>query len=127
MWRSFRREAAREIAMAGRRTARQIVLRDDEHSELEGWSDDSRPGRQWRCGHAPFWHAPKDFRARKVVAALRASQVTVGKWRGRFAEHRLDGLYDEPRSERRERSMMRASAVAAAVPNVAGNPVRFAR
>ena len=38
MWRSFRREAAREIAMAGRRTARQIVLRDDEHSELEGWS-----------------------------------------------------------------------------------------
>jgi transposase len=35
----------------------------------------------------------------KVVAArLGVSENTVGKWRGRFAEHRLEGLRDDPRS-----------------------------
>jgi len=35
----------------------------------------------------------------KVVAArLGIDQDTVGKWRRRFAEHRLEGLLDEPRS-----------------------------
>jgi len=35
----------------------------------------------------------------KVVAQrLGVSENTVGKWRGRFAEHRLEGLRDDPRS-----------------------------
>ena len=33
-----------------------------------------------------------------IVERLGADANTVGKWRRRFAEHRLDGLYDEPRS-----------------------------
>jgi transposase len=49
------------------------------------------------------------FRARLVLACAdavpntavarrhRTSNATVGKWRTRFIEHRLDGLYDEPR------------------------------
>jgi transposase len=32
-----------------------------------------------------------------VAARLRTSDRTVGKWRMRFVESRLDGLYDEPR------------------------------
>ena len=33
-----------------------------------------------------------------VAARLEVSKNTVGKWRRRFAEHRLEGLRDEPRS-----------------------------
>jgi transposase len=33
-----------------------------------------------------------------VAARLEVCENTVGKWRRRFAEHRLDGLRDEPRS-----------------------------
>jgi len=33
----------------------------------------------------------------EVAARLGVSQATVGKWRRRFIEKRLDGLYDEPR------------------------------
>jgi transposase len=34
---------------------------------------------------------------RDVAEELRVSRLTVGKWRQRFVERRLDGLYDEPR------------------------------
>ena len=33
-----------------------------------------------------------------IVEQVGADANRVGKWRRRFAEHRLDGLYDEPRS-----------------------------
>jgi transposase len=35
---------------------------------------------------------------KRVAAALEVDVDTVGKWRRRFAEHRIDGLQDEPRS-----------------------------
>jgi len=35
--------------------------------------------------------------SKTVARQLRCSPTTVGKWRGRFLQQRLDGLYDEPR------------------------------
>src|SRR5437868_1012942 len=35
---------------------------------------------------------------REIAAHLRLAKGTVGKWRRRFVEHRLDGLRDDPRS-----------------------------
>ena len=32
-----------------------------------------------------------------VAAKLRCSNVTVGKWRQRFVDGRVDALYDEPK------------------------------
>jgi transposase len=43
--------------------------------------------------------AAADGRENKTISqALGAGQKTVGKWRQRFAERRVDGRYDEPRS-----------------------------
>jgi len=38
------------------------------------------------------------LRTRRSLTVSAPTRITVGKWRRRFAERRLDGLHDEPRS-----------------------------
>jgi transposase len=74
----------------------EVVVADDERAALV------RLTRRARVNRAVA------FRARIVLACiaatdtvvarrLRTTKTTVAKWRGKFVERRLDGLYDEPR------------------------------
>ena len=74
----------------------ELVLSDGEREELSRLAKRARVNRSLAfrakiilgCGDA----------INSVVANdLRTTNQTVGKWRKRFIEKRLDGLYDEPR------------------------------
>ena len=42
--------------------------------------------------------AASGLKNREIASKLGVCTHTVGTWRNRFADHRMDGLYDEPRS-----------------------------
>jgi transposase len=74
-----------------------LILTDDERRQLESLAHRARtapqPARRARIVLACA--AGQDNKA--VARRLHLSQTTVCKWRARFLERRLDGLYDEPR------------------------------
>ncbi|MBM2716088.1 helix-turn-helix domain-containing protein, partial [Mesorhizobium caraganae] len=79
------------------KAAVEIVLTAQERSELEGLVR-RRGTAQGLARRAHIVLLASDGIENKEIAArLGAMPNTVGKWRRRFAEQRLDGLYDEPR------------------------------
>lgn len=80
----------------GRPTA-EVVLSDEERSELERLSRRARVNRSLAF-RAKIVLACADGAANQDVArSLKTTNATVGKWRKRFAQYRVDGLLDEPR------------------------------
>ena len=77
-----------------------LILDDTGRETLERWV--RRPKRaQGLALRARMILAGAEGRSNSAVAAdLAVSDETVGKWRSRFLERRLDGLSDEPRSGR---------------------------
>ena len=74
-----------------------IELTVAERAELEGLAGRRRTA-QGLARRARIVLAAGDGMENKAIAqALAADENTVGKWRRRFAEQRVDGLYDEPR------------------------------
>jgi transposase len=80
----------------GRPTA-EVVLTDDERETLERWArrPKSAQALAFRC--RIVLAAAGGEANRDIAARLGCNPNTVGKWRRRFAERRLDGLHDEPR------------------------------
>ena len=77
-----------------------LLLDDTERETLERWVRRPKTA-QGLALRARMILACAEGRSNIVVAAdLEVSDETVGKWRSRFLERRLDGLSDEPRSGR---------------------------
>ena len=75
----------------------EIELTPDERDELERLSRRARANRHVALRAKMILASASGMSDVAVGAKLRASNATVGCWRRRFAERRLDGLYDEPR------------------------------
>ena len=74
-----------------------LTLTDDERAKLEAWV--RRPKTAQRLAlRSRIVLAAADGRSNTAIAAdLRITLPTVGKWRQRFLDKRLDGLTDDPR------------------------------
>jgi transposase len=81
----------------GGRPMKALTLTDDERQTLETWA--RRPKSAQRlASRARIVLACAEGRANGEVAArLGVNRSTVGKWRQRFLDDRLEGLADEPR------------------------------
>jgi transposase len=74
-----------------------LVLTPDERAALERLAARSRSARLVAFRAKIVLRCAEGGSDVAVAAALRTSRLTVGKWRRRFVERRVDGLYDEPR------------------------------
>ena len=81
-----------------------IELSDDERAQLEAWARRRTSAQALASVPGSCWRAAEGLKNTEIGERLGVSRPMVTKWRNRFAEHRLDGLLDEPRPGRRARS-----------------------
>ena len=77
-----------------------LTLTDEEREMLGGWTRRPKTAQALALRARIVLECAKGRTNTAVAAEMRVSQATVGKWRSRFLERRLDGLVDEPRSGR---------------------------
>ena len=75
----------------------ELVLSDEERSTLERWARRPKSPHSLAQRAAIVLGCGDGLNSTTVAARVGVHQATVGKWRRRFMEHRLDGLVDEPR------------------------------
>ncbi len=83
--------------MAGRRMAA-LVVSDDERTELSSLAARRNTAQALALRARIVLRCATGAENRQVAVDLRIDKTTVGKWRRRFVERRVDGLRDEPRS-----------------------------
>src|SRR3981081_1986611 len=85
-----------ERAMARRRLAA-LFLSDDERAELTSLAARRSTAQALALRARIVLRCATGAETQQVAANLGVDKTTVGKWRRRFVEHRMDGLRDEPR------------------------------
>ena len=86
--------------MAMGRPLASLTLQDEEREALERWERRPKTAQALALRARMILACAEGRRNIEVAAELGVSNETVGKWRARFVERRLDGLSDEPRSGR---------------------------
>jgi len=87
-------------AVTGRKRGRptaEIALSVDERETLERWAKRPKSAQALAMRCRIVLAAAEGKANQDIAAELGCHPVTVGKWRARFAQRRLDGLHDEPR------------------------------
>jgi transposase len=74
-----------------------LILTDEERRRLESLAHRSRSAPALARRARIILACAEGADSKLVARRLHVTPATVGKWRGRFVTHRLDGLYDEPR------------------------------
>lgn len=74
-----------------------LVLSEEERGELVRLTQRARVNRNLAFRAKLVLACGDGITSTEVARHCRTSNQTVCKWRKRFVEHRLDGLYDEPR------------------------------
>lgn len=84
------------MAARGRPKA-ELVLSTEERLTLERLANRRKSAQAMAMRARIVMACAKGETNRAVAEKLGVSQAMVGKWRRRFVEHRLEGLFDEPR------------------------------
>jgi transposase len=74
-----------------------IELSEDERAQLESWARRHTSAQALALRSRVVLLAAEGVNNAEIARRLGVYRPMVRKWRGRFAEHRLDGLSDEPR------------------------------
>jgi len=81
----------------GGRPKSPLTLTDDERQKLETWARRPKSTQRLATRARIILACAEGLENTDVARRLGVNRTTVGKWRGRFLEDRLDGLADEPR------------------------------
>ncbi len=77
-----------------------LHLSEDERDQLERWVRRRKSAQDLALRSRIVLECATGVSNSEVSRRLKVSLPTVGKWRSRFIENRLDGLVDEPRPGR---------------------------
>ena len=80
------------------RVAAEVCLSKEEMLELNSWRRRSKTRASLFFRAGIVLDCAAGYSGEEIAERHQTTQVTVSKWRNRFAKHRLDGLSDAPRS-----------------------------
>ena len=81
----------------GGRPMQALTLTDDERQTLRAWARRPKTAQRLALRSRIVLACGEGRDNGAVAAGLGVNRATVGKWRRRFLDARLDGLCDEPR------------------------------